>query len=196
MSDRQGSRAENPGRASDAERAQWGAWMAAAQRGEVEPYRRLLEALLPEIRRFAVRRLRDLTAAEDVVQNVLLSLHRARHTYRPERPFEPWIWAIARNALIDAQRARRARALREVPLEEAVESAEAEPARSLAISPELRRALESIPAAQRQAVELVQIEGLSVAEAAARAGTTTGALKVRAHRGYRALRRLLGAEPT
>jgi RNA polymerase sigma-70 factor (ECF subfamily) len=170
--------------------------MAAAQRGEVEPYRRLLEALLPEIRRFAVRRLRDLTAAEDVVQNVLLSLHRARHTYRPERPFEPWIWAIARNALIDAQRSRRARAVREVPLEEALESAEAEPVRSLAISPELRRALESIPAAQRQAVELVQIEGLSVAEAAARAGTTAGALKVRAHRGYRALRRLLGTEPT
>lgn len=182
--------------ASDTDRSQWGIWMAAAQRGESECYRRLLETLLPEIRKFAVRRLRDLAAAEDVVQNVLLSLHRARHTYRPERPFEPWFWAIARNALIDAQRSRRVRETREVALEEAIDSAVAEPPRSLGISAELRRALESIPPAQRQAVELVQIEGLSVSEAAARAGTTPGALKVRAHRGYRALRRLLGTEPT
>ena len=170
--------------------------MVAAQRGDAASYKLLLETLLPEIRKFAVRRLRDLAAAEDVVQNVLLSLHRARHTYRPERSFEPWFWAIARNALIDALRSRRVRAVREVPLEEALDSAEAEPERSLAISPELQRALESIPAAQRQAVELVQIEGLSVSEAALRAGTTPGALKVRAHRGYRALRRLLGTEPT
>jgi RNA polymerase sigma-70 factor (ECF subfamily) len=123
-------------------------------------------------------------------------LHRARHTYRPERPFEPWFWAIARNALIDAMRSRRVRALREVPLDDSADGPAVEPPRSLAISPELQRALESIPRAQRQAVELVQIEGLSVSEAAARAGTTPGALKVRAHRGYRALRRLLGTEPT
>ncbi len=192
MSDGQSRRADS---VSDADRSQWGTWMAAAQRGESDCYRRLLEALLPEIRKFAVRRLRDLAAAEDVVQNVLLSLHRARHTYRPERPFEPWLWAIARNALIDAQRSRRVRETREVALEEALESAAAEPPRSLALSPELQRALESIPPAQRQAVELVQVEGLSVSEAAARAGTTPGALKVRAHRGYRALRRLLGSEP-
>lgn len=195
MSQRKSPRGET-GSGEAGERAQWGQWMAAAQRGESASYQRLLEALLPEIRRFAVRRLRDLTAAEDVVQNVLLSLHRARHTYRAERPFEPWFWAIARNALIDAQRSRRVRSVREVPLEDALDSAEAPPPRSMAISPELQRALESIPAAQRQAVELVQIEGLSVSEAAARAGTTPGALKVRAHRGYRALRRLLGAEQT
>lgn len=192
MNDRDGSRGDS---APD-DRAQWGTWMAAAQRGDSESYRSLLEALLPEIRRFAARRLRDLAAAEDVAQNVLLSLHRARHTYRPERPFEPWFWAIARNALIDAMRSRRVRALREVPLDDSADGPAVEPPRSLAISPELQRALESIPRAQRQAVELVQIEGLSVSEAAARAGTTPGALKVRAHRGYRALRRLLGTEPT
>ena len=52
-------------------------------------------------------------------------------------------------------------------------------------------ALAELPEAQRQAVMLTKLEGRSVAEAAAIAGTTPGAMKVRAHRGYEALRRLL-----
>ena len=56
------------------------------------------------------------------------------------------------------------------------------------LSPEMERALAGLPRAQREAVELIHIEGLSAAEAAARAGVSAGALKVRAHRGYRALR--------
>ena len=45
---------------------------------------------------------------------------------------------------------------------------------------------------QREAVEMLRLEGLTVAEAALRAGVTESALKVRAHRGYRALRKRLG----
>jgi RNA polymerase sigma-70 factor (ECF subfamily) len=59
------------------------------------------------------------------------------------------------------------------------------------LSPGLNQALSQLPPSQREAVELIHLEGLSVAEAADRAGTTPGALKVRAHRGYRALRALL-----
>jgi RNA polymerase sigma-70 factor (ECF subfamily) len=57
-----------------------------------------------------------------------------------------------------------------------------------ALSPQLSEALLTLPPAQRQAVELLQVQGLSVVEAAARAGVSPGALKVRAHRGYRAMR--------
>jgi RNA polymerase sigma-70 factor (ECF subfamily) len=63
------------------------------------------------------------------------------------------------------------------------------------LSPELVRALEALPDTQRQAVELIHVEGLTVAEAASWAGVSISALKVRAHRGYRALRALLGGEP-
>ena len=56
------------------------------------------------------------------------------------------------------------------------------------LSPELARALAELPAKQREAVEAIHLEGLPVAEAAARAGVSRSALKVRAHRGYRALR--------
>ncbi len=61
------------------------------------------------------------------------------------------------------------------------------------LSPELECALRDLPPAQREAVELIHLEGLSVVEAAARAGVSRSALKVRAHRGYRALRAQLGS---
>jgi RNA polymerase sigma-70 factor (ECF subfamily) len=59
------------------------------------------------------------------------------------------------------------------------------------LSPALSEALSTLPVKQREAVKLLHIDQLSVAEAAARAGTSPGALKVRAHRGYTALRKRL-----
>ncbi len=168
-------------------------WMAAAQRGDSGLYERLLGELLPLLRAFVRGRIRDHAAMEDVVQNVLLAVHRARHTYRPERPFSPWLAAVARNAVIDHLRRRQRRVAREEPLEDAerVAGEMAEPQIDPLLSPEIRAALERLPAAQREAVELIQIRGLSVAEAAERVGIKPGALKVRAHRGYRALRTIL-----
>ena len=84
--------------------------MALAQEGDKAAYEHLLADILPVLRSFARRRLGDDVAAEDVVQEILLSMHRARRTYRPERPFEPWLFAIARNAVIDFQRARASQA--------------------------------------------------------------------------------------
>jgi RNA polymerase sigma-70 factor (ECF subfamily) len=177
--------------------ARWRAWMTAAQDGDSAAYEKLLVELLPAVRLLVRRRLFDPNAVEDVVQNVFVSLHRARHTYRPERPFRPWLAAIARNASVDFMRERQRRGRREVSLE--LDSVP-EPAVSArepdaeALDPALRDALERIPAAQREAVELIHLAGLTVAEAAARVGVSAGALKVRAHRGYRALRAILEEE--
>jgi len=181
--------------------AQWSLWMAAAQQGDAESYETLLTALLPVLRAYAGRRIANQESAEDLVQTVLLSIHRARHTYRPERPFGPWFWAIARNALIDAQPARTAREHREVQLPDSHETLQKAHSASDADDAgvqrrDLERALGQLPDRQEEAVRMIHLEGLSVKEAAQRAGTTAGALKVRAHRGYRALRRLLEeAEP-
>src|SRR5258705_7598920 len=95
----------------------WRARMVAAQAGDRAAYERLLLELLPYARHRAARSVRDHSAQEDVVQNVLISMHRARHTYRPERPFTAWFHAILRNALIDWIRAETRRARREVSLE-------------------------------------------------------------------------------
>ena len=172
--------------------AQWARWMRAAQGGDRGVYEQLLRALLPLLRAYVRRRVGDASAAEDLVQDVLLSIHRARHTYRPERPFGPWWRTVARNATIDYYRRRGRRVGRELSLDGVdVPAEDSGSPDDQTLSPELDSALASLPPNQRQAVELIHLKGLSVVDAAAQAGVTPGALKVRAHRGYRALRRRL-----
>lgn len=177
--------------------ATWRLLMIAAQAGEGAAYEQLLHELLPRARRQVGARVRDTAAREDIVQNALLSLHRARHTYRPERPFAPWFHTIVRNATVDWMRAHARTSGRELAID--LERAPAPGAQSAGagdepLSPDLTQALASLPPAQREAVELIHVEELSVAEAAVRAGVSAGALKVRAHRGYVALRALLGRD--
>jgi len=180
-------------KAVDPQEAQHSAWMRAAQAGDADAYRQLLSAIQPRIRGIVRSKIREEAAAEDVVQNALLSIHRGRRTYRAERPFGPWMRAIVRNTIIDHFRDRKRKGDREVELvaeewaDERVESAEGDER----LAPELTQALATLPESQREAVTLVQIKGLSVAEAALAAGVSVGALKVRAHRGYRALAKAL-----
>ncbi|MEZ4333350.1 MAG: sigma-70 family RNA polymerase sigma factor [Myxococcota bacterium] len=175
----------------------WRLWMVAAQAGDRAAYESLLRDLLPVVRRIVARRIEAPSEREDVVQNVLLAVHRARHTYRPEQPLLPWLRAIARNASIDSLRRRGRQVARFESVEAIDELGDGAPerveteSRPESLSPRLRGALEALPVAQREAVALIHLEGLSVAEAASRVGVTPGALKVRAHRGYRALRGLL-----
>jgi RNA polymerase sigma-70 factor (ECF subfamily) len=169
----------------------WRDWMVAAQAGDRQAFERLLLELLPVARRQVARRVADPASQEDIVQSAFVSVFRARHTYRGARPFAPWFHAIVRNAIVDALRARARR--REQSLEGVPEPSVAPALPSDdALSPELARALDALPPAQREAVELIHVDGLSVVEAAERAGVSASALKVRAHRGYRALRTLLG----
>jgi len=167
--------------------------MVAAQGGDRQAYHRLLTELLPVLRGMVRARIGDEPAADDVVQEVLVSIHAARHTYRPERPLMPWVRTIARNASIDWARRQARRRARETHVE-----AEQLPAQTVAhagaLSEGLVQALDRLPESQRQAVVLLKLEGLSVAEAARRAGVSSGALKLRAHRGYRALRSQLEQE--
>lgn len=183
------------------ERAQW---MVAAQRGDTAAYECLLVSLVPVLRAFVRRRGVDPSHVEDVVQEVLLLLHRARHTWQSDRPFDPWMWSIARNASTDALRRQsreRSRSERMPHDGEAAIDVQAggdgrpiDPERILSeneLTPELYDALRALSPTQREAVELLYIEQLSVTDAAARAGVTTTALKVRAHRGSRSLRAAL-----
>lgn len=163
--------------------------MERVQSGDGEAYRLLLEDVTAELRGYFRRRVRDPHEVEDLVQETLLLVHRARHTYDPTRPFEPWLYAIARNAAVSAFRRDRQRtrwellATDERPIEAASEGDGREPA--------LEGVLAQIPDAQREALEMVKLKGLSIEDAAARAGVSEGAMRVRIHRGYRALRALL-----
>src|SRR5512139_3795799 len=88
----------------------WRALMARAQDGDAAAYRALLGAITPYARAIASRALRERADAEDVVQEVLMTVHRIRHTYDPARPFRPWLLAIVRHRVLDRLRARGRRA--------------------------------------------------------------------------------------
>jgi RNA polymerase sigma-70 factor (ECF subfamily) len=192
-------------RAGDVKReTRWSQWMAAAQGGDSVSYELLLRELRPSLQGFIRRQISNDAAVEDIVQTVLLSLHRARHSYRSEQLFEPWLWAIARNALTDFQRKRARRRGREEPLpdENALPEGAGAPVPldtragrdSVGLSRDLELALSRLPASQQEAVLLLHLEGLSVIEAAVRAHVSPGALKARVHRAYRALRSVLEEE--
>lgn len=166
--------------------------MLAAQGGDQAAYRTLLEALEPQLRSYLKRRLRDDEAVADVCQDVLLTMHRVRHTFEPGRAFEPWFYAIARSRFIDHLRSRRRRGDLEISADDAPETVAEEAAFGWNRFLEL---LERLPASQREAFSMLKLEGLTVDEAAGRAGVTPSALKVRAHRAYGALRQaLLGSD--
>ena len=138
---------------SDEADLRWRSAMAAAQAGDATAYHELLKEILPVIRRQVNARLAGDPVAEDVVQNVLISIHRARHTYRPERPFGPWMRAIVRNAVIDSFRERRRQVQREVAVEAPellVDPDSGGEPESAELSPELAKALAQLPAKQRQ----------------------------------------------
>lgn len=160
-------------------------WMALAQRGDGTAYRALLDDLGPVIVRFLNHRVRDREDLADVYQDTFLALHRARHTYQPLRPIEPWLFAIARNVAADYGRRRRRRARYEILTDTAPEPT-TELERDLGA--QFHATLRALPSRQREALQLLKFQGLSVAEAAARAGTTPSALKVRAHRAYVAIK--------
>ena len=163
--------------------------MEALQKGDPDACSALFDDIGPSLTYFLRRRVGDAHELEDVYQEVLMALFEARHTYEPGRPFEPWLFAIARNIAVDYSRRRWSRAR----WEELV----AEPPEQLAEAfnrgtPELETLLAKLPSDQREAFAMLKLDGLSIETASAKAGVSAGALKVRAHRAYKALKRLLG----
>lgn len=178
---------------------EWSQWMAAAQEGDTGAYRRLLHDIAPLLRRVAARRLQGASAAdvEDVVQEVLLSLHAVRHTYDPARPFVPWLMAIERHRLGDWIRRARRRA-NEIAVDSLEEAAANHAARTeddeAFDGRAVQAAVAGLPKAQRTALELLKLKEMSLKEAAAQTGMTETALKVATHRGMKTLRRLFGKD--
>ena len=175
--------------------------MRRAQDGDSAAYQVLLRACLPVIAGSARRQGVPREQVDDVVQDVLLTVHRVRHTYDPGRPFLPWLRAIAQRRAVDALRRRGRQHGREVHDPIAFE-AHADPARSAGQALEsveharrLRLAIAALPDGQREAVERLGLREQSLDEAAADTGRSKGALKVNLHRALKALRGKLGGEP-
>jgi RNA polymerase sigma factor (sigma-70 family) len=172
--------------------------MLAAQRGDAPAYQALLRDCVPVIAASARRQGVAADRVDDVVQEVLITIHRARATYDPARPFLPWLRAIAQRRAIDGLRRQGRQAVREVhdPIayeghaQESVEAGDVLDAQSRARA--VRASIATLPPGQRQAVERLGLQGQTLEEAAAETGRSKVALKVNLHRAIKALRGKLG----
>lgn len=172
--------------------AQWSQMMAAAQDGDRAAYERLLRDIVPFIRAVVVRQNRRPDRLEDVVQDVLLTIHRVRHTYDPTRPFSHWVAAIARRRSIDAVRRRSRVEAAEVSDAQAYETF-ADPAANRDMersgqSDALGAAIAGLPEGQKEAVRLLKLQEMSLNEASRASGRSIASLKVNMHRALKALR--------
>jgi RNA polymerase sigma-70 factor, ECF subfamily len=171
--------------------------MARAQQGDQDAYVTLLRAITPRIRQIVRGRRGFLGAAdvEDVVQDVLLSIHLVRATYDASRPFVPWLTAIVRHRLADAGRRHLRQGAHEIVLDNLDVTFHGRPANDCEEGfgdPEaLTKAIHALPAGQRQAVELLKLRELSLKEASAVTGASVGALKLATHRAMTSLRKAL-----
>jgi RNA polymerase sigma factor (sigma-70 family) len=171
----------------------WTILMARAQDGDGAAYRRLLEEITPYVRSLASRQHRDSNDIEDVVQDVLLTIHAIRHTYDPARPFAPWLVAIANRRFIDRLRRQgRARA-RETSLTIEHETFSGPRANIEESSDrhELEGAINNLPPMQQQAIRLLKLKEMSLKEAATASGMSIASLKVATHRALKSLRKML-----
>jgi RNA polymerase sigma-70 factor (ECF subfamily) len=143
----------------------------------------------PLVHRLMRRGYRSEHDAQDLTQQVFLQVHRARKDYRPPRPVRPWIVTIARNVLRDRirQERRRPAALPLVEEPPTGGSAQDDVERREAIAGALRR----LPRTLRTVIEARWLRQKSYGEIARELGISAAAARVRAHRGYRALRCML-----
>lgn len=185
---------------SDPQTNALGQLMDLAQRGDAAAYVELLQAITPRIRRIvgSQRGFAGREEVEDLVQEILLSLHKVRATYDPARPFVPWLQAIVRNRLADGARRYSRTSRREVSIDDddvTFSEVEANPDTGEPNDVDaLKKAVEGLPDAQRQAIELLKLREMSLKEAAAITGSSEASLKVATHRAVASLRKALGTK--
>jgi RNA polymerase sigma factor (sigma-70 family) len=177
-----------------ASEAQLASLMAAAQDGNAAAYESLLRGCLPLIGSMVRGKGVPADRVEDVIQEVLVTLHRVRHTYDPARPFTPWLRAIAQRRAVDVLRSHGRHRTREIYAPVMYEThpdpapTAAQRLEQSAGADELRAAVAALPEGQRQAVEELSLRERTLEEAAAKTGRTKGALKVNLHRALKTLR--------
>jgi RNA polymerase sigma factor (sigma-70 family) len=162
--------------------------MRSAQSGDAASYRALLGGARDWLERYFSRRTAP-AMLDDLVQETLMSIHAKRASYDPQRPFYPWLAAIARYRWIDALRTLKRRAEDELPVI-AVSSEEDAVLSRLSLD----SLLGHLPPAQALVINLTRIERFSIGEAATLSGQSESLVKVNVHRGLKKLAALVESE--
>ncbi len=167
--------------------ADWGRLMRAGLAGDGRAYARLLAEVTPVLRGIVRARGRSLPSDqhEDIVQEVLLSIHAKRHTWRPDHPITPWLYAITRHKVIDAFRKRGSTL--DLPIEDFSDELQADAAPEPLVSRDVDRAMGQLDARSAFILRAVALEDAAHAEVGARLGMTDGAVRVALHRAMKKL---------
>lgn len=167
----------------------WTDLMRSAMSGDGAAYHRLLKAVTPVLRAAARRGLaragQPLDQSEDIVQDILLAVHLKRHTWNADAPFAPWLFAIARNKLIDALRRRGRRVF--VNIDDFAETLAEQPAADTVPPSEVAAQLSSLPARQRDVLQSIAVESASIKDTATKFAMSEGAVRVALHRALASL---------
>lgn len=168
------------------------ALMTRYQRADPAALEELVRRLSPPLLRYFRSSRVDTAAAEDMLQDCWMRIHRSRNSYRASEPVLPWIYAIARYTRLDAYRKRRRRERQEV-LVAAVPEASSR-TQPTALQEDLEELIANLPDSQREVLVMLKVSGMSLEEVARATSSTVGAVKQKAHRAYVALRRAMGMD--
>lgn len=168
---------------------EWTELMRSASSGDGAAYHRLLLVITPVLRATALRGLaragQPTDQCEDIVQEILLAVHLKRHTWDPAAPVGPWLFAIARNKLIDALRRRGRRVF--VNIDDFSETLAGAPVEESVPRSEVTTHLNGLPKRQRDVLQSIAVDSASIKETAAKLSMTEGAVRVALHRGLTGL---------
>jgi RNA polymerase sigma-70 factor, ECF subfamily len=191
--------------------------MDAYLQGDDHALAELYRLLAPRVRRVVRARIEDADLVEDIVQLTFVKAHLGRHAFRSrtigaasDEAVVAWYMAIARNTAIDGVRSEqrhhrgRVRELEESTESSVLDEVGAVDPESVALDDEaraetrarVRTAILALPASQRDVVVLHKLRGLPMSDVADQLRVRAGAVRVRAHRAYLTLARLLGGPAT
>ncbi len=155
--------------------------------GDAVSYNCFLQAVTPIMRRIACRKLSP-TDAEDTLQEILISIHKARHTYDGKRPIMPWLLAIAQFRINDALRKAYAASSREmIDIHELAEVL-SDVTETGSSSESVNVLLENIPEREQRILTMMHVEGYTAEETGLKLGMKASAVKVAAHRAVKKIR--------
>lgn len=166
--------------------------MARYQRGDFTAATALIESFSPQLHRFFAVQSGSRADADDLLQETWLRIHKVRHTHRPGEPWLPWLYAIARHVRIDHYRKSVRTTVGGQKLEAMSKEAATVPAESDQ-SDSLQALLAPLSQSQREVIEMLKVEGMSLEEVARATSSSVGSVKQKAHRAYKKLRETMSA---
>ncbi len=166
--------------------------MQQALKGDKPAYATLLRETSRFVRPYLAKRLSSASDVEDVLQEILLSIHKARHTYDGKRPYKPWVFAIANFRLQDHLRVYYADHLRSATELSEVENYLPENVTKSDFTYEsISGEVDLLPKKQARILEMMHQEGYTAKEVAEQIGMKESAVKVAAYRAYKILKEKL-----